>query len=276
MSRRAPAAGAASGHRPPLGGARASTLLDRVNPVTPFAAAVLYSVPMLLTIDIVTAAVALAAWFVAFAAAGIGPRTVLRRAWPLLAAAPLSAISMLLYAEPGGRIHARIWLATISDQSIALSVAIGLRVLAIGVPTLVGLVGVDPTRLADGLAQVARLPHRFVLAALAGTRLFGVLGEDWRQIALARRARGLGDTGAVRRGLQAAFALLVVALRRGGTLATAMEARGFGGPRRTWARPSTVGRADLALLIVAIAVAALAIGVSVAAGSFRPVWEGAW
>lgn len=252
------------------------TVLDRVNPVTPFVAAVLYSVPMLLTIDIVTAAVALGAWTVAFAAVGIGPRTVLRRSWPLLVAAPLSAISMLLYAEPGGRIHARIWLATISDQSIALSLAIGLRVLAIGVPTLVGLVGLDPTRLADGLAQVARLPHRFVLAALAGTRLFGVLGEDWRQIALARRARGLGDTSAVRRALQAAFALLVVALRRGGTLATAMEARGFGGPERTWARSSTVGRADLALLNVAIAVAALAIGVSLAAGSFRPVWEGAW
>ncbi|HET8867861.1 MAG TPA: energy-coupling factor transporter transmembrane component T [Agrococcus sp.] len=252
------------------------TVLERVNPVTPFAAAVLYSVTMLLTIDIVTAAVALAAWTVAFAAVGIGPHTVLRRSWPLLVAAPLSAVSMLLYAEPGGRIHARVWLATISDQSIALSLAIGLRVLAIGVPTLVGLVGLDPTRLADGLAQVARLPHRFVLAALAGTRLFGVLGEDWRQIALARRARGLGDTGAVRRALQAAFALLVVALRRGGTLATAMEARGFGGPERTWARPSTVGRADLALLIVAIAVAALAIGVSLAAGSFRPVWEGAW
>lgn len=252
------------------------TALERVNPVTPFAAAVLYSVPMLLTIDVVTAAVALAAWLIVFASVGIGARTVLRRAWPLCIAAPLSAVSMLLYAEPGGRIHAQIWLATISDQSIELAIAIGLRVLALGVPTLVALVGLDPTRLADGLAQVARLPHRFVLAALAGTRLFGVLGEDWRQIALARRARGLGDTGAVRRALQAAFALLVVALRRGGTLATAMEARGFGGPERTWARPSTLGRADAVLLFVTIAVVALAIGVSLTAGSFRPVWEGAW
>lgn len=250
--------------------------LDRVNPVTPFVAALLYSIPMLLTIDLVSAGVALAAWAIAFAAAGIGPRTVLRRSWPLLVAAPLSGISMLLYAEPGGRVHAQVWLAIISDQSIELALAISLRVLAIGVPALVGLVGLDPTRLADGLAQVARLPHRFVLAALAGVRLFGVLGEDWRQIALARRARGLGDTGAVRRTLQAAFALLVVALRRGGTLATAMEARGFGGPERTWARPSTVGRADLALLVITIAIAALAIGVSLATGSFRPVWEGAW
>lgn len=251
------------------------TPLERVNPVTPFAAAVLYSVPMLLSIDLVTAGVALGAWLVVLAAARIGPRTVLRRSWPLLIAAPLSAVSMLLYAEPGGRIHAQLWLAIVSDRSIELAAAIGVRVLAIGVPILVGLAGLDPTRLADGLAQVARLPHRFVLAALAGVRLFGVLGEDWRQIALARRARGLGDTGAVRRALQAAFALLVVALRRGGTLATAMEARGFGGPQRTWARPSTLGRADLVLLLVALAVVALAIGVSLATGSFRPLWEGA-
>ncbi len=254
---------------------RRTTVIDRLNPVTPIAAAVLYSIPMLLTIDVVTAAVALGAWLLVFAAVGIGPRTVLRRSWPLLIAAPLSAVSMLLYAEPGGRIHARLWLAVISDHSIELALAIGLRVLALGVPTLVGLVGLDPTRLADGLAQVARLPHRFVLAALAGTRLFGVLGEDWRQVALARRARGLGDTGAVRRALQAAFALLVVALRRGGTLATAMEARGFGGSVRTWARPSTVGWHDAALLILAIAVAAAAIAVSVATGSFAPIWEGA-
>ncbi|WP_405218254.1 energy-coupling factor transporter transmembrane component T family protein [Agrococcus sp. Ld7] len=250
--------------------------LERANPVTPFLAALLYSIPMLLTIDLVSAGVALAGWAIAFAAAGIGPRTVLRRSWPLLIAAPLSGISMLLYAEPAGRIHAQVWLAIISDQSIELALAISLRVLAVGVPTLVGIVGLDPTRLADGLAQVAHLPHRFVLAALAGVRLFGVLGEDWRQIALARRARGLGDTGAVRRALQAAFALLVVALRRGGTLATAMEARGFGGPERTWARPSTVGRADLVLLVITVAITALAIGVSLATGSFRPVWEGAW
>ncbi|SDR69665.1 energy-coupling factor transporter transmembrane component T family protein [Agrococcus carbonis] len=255
--------------------ARRPSALERVNPVTPFAAAVVYSLPMLLTIDVVSAGVALVAWLIVLGAAGIGPRTVLRRAWPLLLAAPVSAVSMLLYAEPGGRIHAQLWIATVSDRSIELALAIGLRVLALGVPVLVGLVGLDPTRLADGLAQVARLPHRFVLAALAGVRLFGVLGEDWRQIALARRARGLGDTGAVRRALQAAFALLVVALRRGGTLATAMEARGFGGPERTWARPSTVGRADAVLLLITAGIVALALGASVATGSFMPVWAGA-
>lgn len=256
--------------RPPA--APRASALDRINPVTPFAAAVVYSVPMLLTIDAVSAAVALAAWLIVLGACGIGPSTLLRRTWPLLLAAPLSAVSMLLYAEPAGRIHAQVWLAIISDRSIELSIAIALRVLAIGVPILVALAGLDPTRLADGLAQVARLPHRFVLAALAGVRLFGVLGEDWRQIALARRARGLGDTGAVRRALQAAFALLVVALRRGGTLATAMEARGFGGATRTWARPSTVGRADAVVLLITVAVVALAIGAALATGSFMPVW----
>lgn len=245
------------------------TWMDGVNPVTGFVAAVLYTIPMLTTIDVVSAAVALAAWSVLFAVAGIGPRTVFRRSWPLFIAAPVSAISMLLYAEPAGQVHARFWLAVISDNSIELSIGIGLRVLAVGVPTLVALGGIDPTRLADALGQVAKLPARFVLGALAGVRLFGVLGEDWRQLSLARRARGLGDEGRIRRALSLAFALLVIALRRGDGLATAMEARGFGSNERTWARPSVMGTRDVGLLIVSLLVAGLAITVSVLAGSYR-------
>ena len=44
-----------------------------MNPVMPIFAAVLYSIPMLFTIDVVSAAVALAIWLVLFLAAGIGP-----------------------------------------------------------------------------------------------------------------------------------------------------------------------------------------------------------
>ncbi|WP_392507793.1 energy-coupling factor transporter transmembrane component T family protein [Naumannella halotolerans] len=245
------------------------TWLDAVNPVTCFVAAVLYTIPMLTTIDAVSAVVALVSWLILFAVTGIGPRTIIRRSWPLFIAAPVSAISMLLYAAPGGQVYAQFLLAVISDNSIELALAIGLRVLAVGVPTLVALGGIDPTRLADALGQVARLPARFVLGALAGVRLFGVLGEDWRQLALARRARGLGDDGRIRRAFSLAFSLLVIALRRGEGLATAMEARGFGVGERTWARPSSLGRADLVLVLVALAVAAVSIGASLALGSYR-------
>ena len=247
------------------------SLLDRVNPVTPFLAAIGFSLPLLVTIDVVSAGVALVLGVVALLAAGLRPGTIVRRTWPILVAAPLSGVSMLLYAEPAGRIHLRVWLAVISDDSIALAVAIVVRVLAIGVPTLALLGGIDATRLGDGLAQVLRLPARFVLAALAGIRLFGVLREDWDALAAARRARGLGDGGRIRRWLGMAFTVLVIAVRRGGRLATAMEARGFGHGERTWARPSTLGVADVVLLAVALAIVVAALGASIATGAFRVV-----
>ncbi|WP_430592708.1 energy-coupling factor transporter transmembrane component T family protein [Humidisolicoccus flavus] len=245
--------------------------LAKVNPVTPFAAAILYSLPMLTTIDRVSALVALGIWLIVFFALGVGPRTIVRRSWPLFIAAPLSAVSMLLYAEPGGQEYAGFWLARITDNSIELAIAVGVRVLAIGVPTLVLLVGVDPTRLADGLAQVAKLPERFVLGALAGIRLFSVFSEDWKSMARARRARGLGDSGVVRRFFTMAFALLVLAIRRGGSLATAMEARGFGAGPRTWARASTLTWRDTVAIFGTVAIAAIAIGIAIVLGSYRLV-----
>lgn len=245
--------------------------LDRANPVVPFLAAVLYSIPMLTTIDVVSAAVALGLWIVLFLVAGLTPLTIVKCTWPLLVAAPLSGISMLLYAKPGGETHFSWWLVHVTDNSIELSIAITLRVLAVGMPALVALVGVDATRLADSLAQVVKLPSRFVLGALAGTRLFDVLGEDWRQLSAARRARGLGDTGALRRWFTMAFALLVAAIRRGSLLATAMEARAFGAGERTWARPSTLSWRDAVIVAVGVLVAAAALTVAITTGSFRLV-----
>ncbi|NYF14506.1 energy-coupling factor transport system permease protein [Pseudoclavibacter sp. JAI123] len=253
----------------PVGG----RFLDRVNPVTPFLAAVLYSIPLLTTLDIVSALAALVLAMVAFGVAGVRPVEILRSSWILLIAAPVSATSMLLYAKPGGESYGQFLYANITDNSIQLAIAVGVRVLAIGVPTLVALSRIDPTRLADGLAQVAHLPARFVVSALAGIRLFAVFRDDWTAMSQARRARGLGDSGAVPRLMTMAFALLALAIRRAGTLATVMEARGFGAEdvARTWARPSRLGWRDLLLVLAAVGIAAVAVAVSVALGSYRLV-----
>ncbi|WP_424465882.1 energy-coupling factor transporter transmembrane component T family protein [Pseudoclavibacter helvolus] len=247
--------------------------LDRVNPVTPFLAAVLYSIPLLTTLDVTSAVVALALATVALGIAGVRPLEALRSSWILLVAAPVSAMSMLLYAKPGGTSYGQFLYANITDNSIQLAIAVGLRVLAIGLPTLVVLSRIDPTRLADGLAQVAHLPARFVVSALAGIRLFAVFRDDWTAMSQARRARGLGDSGAVRRLMTMAFALLALAIRRAGTLATVMEARGFGAEdvARTWARPSRLGWRDVVLVMAAVAIAAAAVAVAVATGSYRLV-----
>lgn len=249
-------------------------LVDRVNPVSRLAAAMLLTTPLLLTVDWVSAAVALVVQLLLFAIAGVTPGVLVARTWPILIAAPVAGLSMLLYGRPEGTEYWSFWLARVTDGSIELAVAVTVRVLAIGLPAVLLFMNVDPTELADGLAQIARLPSRFVLGALAGARLVGLFIEDWRAMALSRRARGIGDHGAIRRFATMAFALLVLAIRRGSKLATAMEARGFGSDQpRTWARESRVGWPDAALLCLAVGVAALAIWAAVWAGTFRPVWS---
>jgi energy-coupling factor transport system permease protein len=109
-----------------------------------------------------------------------------------------------------------------------------------------------------------------VLGGLAGLRLVGLFIDDWHALQLARRARGIGDGGAIRRVGSQAFALLVLSIRRGSKLATAMEARGFGAPiTRTWARPSTFGGREYALVGIGLLIALLAVSVSVATGSWN-------
>ena len=184
-------------------------------------------------------------------------------------AAPLSAVTIALYGATSGTVHFEWLVMRVSDGSLALAAATAVRVLAIGLPAVVLFVTVDPTDLADDLAQRAKLPSRFVVGALAGMRMIGLLADDWRALALARRARGVADAGRIRRAFGMAFALFVLAIRRGSSLATAMEARGFGGEgQRSWARPSAWNRRDTILIVVAAVIPAVAIAVA--------VWAGAW
>ena len=253
-----------------FGAARSSRGIARLNPVAKLAASLVLSAFLLVTIDWVSAAVALALESILFAWAGLSARDFFRRTIAIWIAAPLAGFTTLLYGVTDGQIYFQFWLIHVSDGSIALAIATVLRILAIGLPAVVLFATIDPTDLADGLAQVWHLPSRFVLGALAGMRLIGLFLQDWRALELARRARGLGDTGRLRRFANQAFALLVLSLRRGSKLATAMEARGFGGDTvRTWARPSTFGAREWALILTGALIGATALTVSVLTGSLN-------
>ena len=244
--------------------------LDGVNPVTKILIALVLSVPLFATLDPVSASVAIVLELLCIPLTGLAVATILRRLLPVVVFAPVAGLSMLLYARPGGTVYGRFLFATISDDSIALSLAVMLRVLALGLPTILLFGRTDPTELADALAQVAKLPSRFVLGVLAGARTVGLFVEDWRTMTLARRARGLGDRGALRRFLSMAFVLLVFAVRRGTTLSTAMEARGFGADiDRTWSRPSRLHPRDAGALVGAVVLIGVALTVAVATGTFR-------
>ena len=254
----------------PQRGARG--ILAGTNPVARVLALLVATTPLLITIDPVSAGVALALELALMPLSGVSARSFFLKATPLLVAAPLGALSMLLYASPGGTVYWQLGPASISDHSMWLALGIGLRMCAIVMPAIALLDRIDPTDMGDGLAQILHLPARPVLAALAGARMTSLMAADWKALERARRARGVGDASRIRSFLRGAFSLLVFALRRSGKLATTMEARGFGAAgTRTWARVSRMRAADALLMAVAVVVPAIALAASVWAGTFALV-----
>ena len=267
-------AGAASAGNAHDEGAKpvARGLLAPTNPVARVLALLVATTPLLITIDPVSAGVALALELALMPLSGVSARSFFLKATPLLVAAPLGALSMLLYASPGGTVYWQFGPAAISDHSIWLALGIGLRMCAIVMPAIALLDRIDPTDMGDGLAQILHLPARPVLAALAGARMTSLMAADWKALERARRARGVGDASRIRSFLRGSFSLLVCALRRSGKLATTMEARGFGAQgRRTWARVSRLSVADAVLMVVAIVLPAIALAASIWAGTFALV-----
>ena len=247
-------------------------LLSRTNPVARVLALLVATTPLLISIDPVSAGVALALELALIPLSGVSARSFALKATPLAVAAPLGALSMLLYASPGGRVFWEFGPAAISEHSIWLALGIGLRMCALVIPAIALLDRIDPTDMGDGLAQILHLPARPVLASLAGARMTSLMAADWKALERARRARGVGDASRIRSFLRGSFSLLVFALRRSGKLATTMEARGFGAKgQRTWARPSRLRAADAVLIAVAAAIPAIALAVSVWAGTFALV-----
>src|SRR3954468_10247122 len=230
----------------------------RANPVAKLAVGLVVAIALILSLDVVTAGTALALELLALPWCGVGPRALWRRGRLLLVTAAAAGLGTALFR----------------GDALA-GAAVALRILAVALPGVVLASTTDATDLADALAQVARLPHRFVLAALAAPRLLGVLADEWSVLGLARRARGLGDggpLGRLRDHLGRVLALLVLAVRRATTLATAMEARGFGaGTRRTWARPSRLHGRDAVVVGYGLLVAGAATAAGVAAGTWHLV-----
>jgi energy-coupling factor transport system permease protein len=248
---------------------RGSHVIDRVNPVAKLFAGLLLGVTLVLSLDIVSAGVALALELALFPCAGLGWGAFWRRTAPVWIASVLGGVTIVLYGRPSGETHLQFLLVHVTDGSITLGLATALRIAAIALPAVVLSATIDPTDLADGLAQLVRLPARFVLGALAGLRLVTLFLDDWRALERARRARGLGDGWRVRRVAGQSFAILVIAIRRGSALATAMEARGFGAPTpRTWARESRLHARDGVLVALAVGIAGVAVAVSVMLGTW--------
>jgi energy-coupling factor transport system permease protein len=247
--------------------------LARRNPTAKLAAGMLLTFLLVVSVDPVTPAVAIALELAVVPLFGVRYRALLGRAWPLLLSATMVFAATLIFTTHRG--GAAVW-GPVTTGALESALGLSLRVVALALPGVLVLATTDPTDLADSLVQQLRVPARFAIGALAAFRLVPLLADEWEMLTLARRARGLdaGRNPVARLRLFASttFALLVGAIRRGTRLATAMEARGFdSGTPRTVARPQLFGTADALLIAGAVLMAAVALAASIAAGTFRPL-----
>ena len=251
--------------------------LARRNPVAKLAAAVVFTLILVATLDPVAPALAIAVELAVLPLFGVRYWVLARRAWPLLAGAVGILVTLVLFAaDRSGPVLLQAGPILVTQGVLMTALGLVLRMFAVALPGIVVFATTDPTDLADALIQNARTPARFAIGALAAFRMVPLLEQEWRMISMARRARGV-DAGRnpvakLRLFASTAFTLLVGAIRRGTRLAVAMDARGFdAGTPRTVARPQRFTGADALLVAGAALLAGAALATSIALGTFRPL-----
>lgn len=250
-----------------------ATAIQSISPLAKLIAATLISLGLIVTLDWVSALVALVLELSLLAWVGVASRRMIRLLIPLSIAAVLAGFTTALYGRASGDTFVQFGLVHVSAGSLELAGATVLRILAIALPAVMLFATIEPTELADALEQRTTLPWRFVLGALISLRLLDLIGDDWNQLSRASRARGRGDRPRLVRFVTQAFALTVLSLRRADKLSNAIQARGFGGPLpRTWSRTSHFALPEWMLIAIAALITAAALTLSLVSGTFSFVF----
>ena len=254
-----------------------SAPLGQANPVAKLAAALVILVALFASLDGVTAGVVLAALVALLPASGLSPRALLGRAWLVgITAISIGVFNVLFAADQLGPTIVEVGPLRIGTRTLVDGAGLALRLLAIALAGILATATSDAIDVADALVQQLRVSPRFAVGVLAALRLIPLLAQEWQTLGMARRARGV-DTGrspiaALRLFAGLLMALLVGAVRRGSRMALAMEARGFGAlPCRSVARPRPMRAADWGWILGAGVLAAGAVAISLALGTWRPL-----
>ena len=240
---------------------RSSAPLARVSGVTRLAAGTIWLIAAAAIPDaegelvlLVAAVVGLVVW------SGIPLRPLPGRMWPVA----LAALGLGLTAALGNTADRDPTLPTLlswgplrlTPPGLEAGVALAVRLLVIGLTSLLVFAPADLTRLADALVQQLHVPDRLAYGSVAAMGLAPRTAADWQATGAARRLRGLsprtpaGRLAAVPGRL---LVVLVMAFRRGERLALAMDARGFdSGLPRSRFRPVRAGPLDALVLAAAI------------------------
>ena len=185
-------------------------LLARANPLAKLGAAAILMALLFVAQGPLPPAIVLAGLAVAVPLTGLSPGALLRRSWPLLAAA-LSVGVLNVVLAPGG------------SRNLLTGLALGMRLLGIA---FAGVLALATTDLADSLQQQARLSPRLAVGVLAAVRMLPIMAIEWQILGMARRARGVtagwSPIAAARLLFGMLLALLVGAVRRATRLAIAL------------------------------------------------------
>lgn len=251
--------------------------LVRANPVAKLGAALVLLIALFASLDGVTALIVLAGLAALLPLSGLSAAALVGRAWLIgLAAVSIGVVNVLFAADQSGPILLEVGPIRIGAETLVDGLGLVARLVAIALAGILATATSQPTVLADALVQQLRVSARFAVAALAALRLIPLMAIEWQTISMARRARGV-DAGrspiaAIRLFAGQLLALLVGAVRRGSRMALAMEARGFGAlPCRTVARVQRMTVGDWGWIAGAALLAAVAIGISLALGTWRPL-----
>lgn len=254
--------------------------LARANPVAKLAAASVLLVALFASLDGVTALVLLGGLVAALPFSGLRVRDLLARSWLVgLGVISIVVFNVLFAADQLGPAVVGIGPLRIDAATLVEGLGLGARLLAIVLAGLLATATTQPTDLADALVQQLRVSPRFAVGALSALRLLPILSREWQIMAMARRARGVeagrSPVAAVRLFTGLLLSILVTAIRRGTRMALAMEARGFGALGcRTSAREQRMRVHDWAWVGGALLLSVLGVVMSVAVGTWRPLWEG--
>ena len=113
-----------------------SWFVAKINPVSRFIGALILCIPMFVTLDVVSASVALALEVLLLWIGGVAPWTVLRKTWPVwVAAFGKASFPCHCMAKPSGAVLVNLGnVIVISQGSLYLALATFLRVAAIAFP----------------------------------------------------------------------------------------------------------------------------------------------
>jgi energy-coupling factor transport system permease/ATP-binding protein len=144
----------------------------------------------------------------------------------------------------------------------ATGVTAALRVAMFVLPGIALAVELKPVALGDQLGQVLRLPARPVVAATAAMQRMRSQLELWDELKFIHLLRGVSTSrwplARARQFGQLVFAQLVQAIRSAGTIAVAMDARGFSrksvAGKRTWAKAPVAGGLDVLVVTGALSI----------------------